>query len=301
MELWIPITIAAAFLQNLRTAAQKHLQGSLGTTGASFVRFGFGFPLALAYLAGLHYIAGLTLPPPTWLFGLWCMIGGLSQIAATILLVYMFTQRNFAVGTAYSKTEPIQAALFAFIILGERLTTGTVAAIVVGIMGVMLISIARAPMTWRGIADAITSRTAGIGVLSGALFGISAVSFRTAGFALDTPDPIIRAAMALAFATVFQTIVMVVWIAAKDITEFGRVARAWKSSTLIGVTSVLGSACWFTAMALQPVAYVRALGQIELIFTFISSVFFFKEKINRLEVAGCLLIVMGILTLLGLG
>lgn len=298
MELWIPITIAAAFLQNLRTAAQKKLQGSLGTTGASFVRFGFGFPLALVYLASLHYLVGKPLPPPTLPFALWCMIGGLAQIAATILLVYMFTQRNFAVGTAYSKTEPVQAALFALVILGERLTTGVVLAIFVGVIGVMLISIARAPMTWRGIVAALFSRTAGIGISSGALFGISAVAFRTAGLQLDTPDPIVRAAMALAFATVFQTIVMIAWIAAKDITEFARVARAWKSSTLIGVTSVLGSACWFTAMALQPVAYVRSLGQIELIFTFASSIFLFKEKINLLEVAGCLLIVAGIFTLL---
>ncbi len=298
MEAWIPITIAAAFLQNLRTAAQKKLQGSLGTTGASFVRFGFGFPLALAYLAGLHYLGGRPLPPPTWPFLIWCMIGGVAQIMATILLVYMFTLRNFAVGTAYSKTEPVQAALFALIILGEKLTRGTVLAIIVGITGVMLISVARAPMTWRGIGAALFSRTAGIGILSGALFGISAVAFRTAGLQLDTPDPIIRAAMALAFATVFQTIIMTIWIAAKDVTEFRRIAIAWKSSTLIGVTSVLGSACWFTAMALQPVAYVRSLGQIELIFTFIASVFIFKEKINALEVIGCLLIVAGILTLL---
>lgn len=298
MEAWIPITIAAAFLQNLRTAAQKKLQGALGVTGASFVRFGFGFPLALAYLASLNLVFGKALPAPNWPFALWCMIGGLAQIAATILLVYMFTQRNFAVGTAYSKTEPVQAALIALIVLGETLTTGAAIAIIVGVVGVMVISVARAPMTWRGIGSALVSRTAGVGILSGTLFGVSAVGFRTAGLELDTPDPIVRAAMALACATVFQTVVMVIWIAAKDITEFGRVARAWKSSMLIGVTSVVGSACWFTAMALQPVAYVRSLGQIELIFTFASSIFLFKEKINALEVIGCLLIVSGILTLL---
>ncbi|MGB3502717.1 MAG: DMT family transporter [Mesorhizobium sp.] len=298
MELWIPITIAAAFLQNLRTAAQKKLQGSLGTTGASFVRFGFGFPLALAYLAALHYLDARPLPPPTWMFTLWCVIGGLAQISATILLVHMFTLRNFAVGTAYSKTEPVQAALFGLIILGETLTRGAVFAIMVGVIGVMMISIARAPMTWRGIGEALVSRSAAIGVLSGTLFGISAVAFRAAGLALDTPDPIVRAAMALAFATVFQTIVMVIWISWKDMSEFGRVAKAWKSSAVIGVTSVVGSACWFTAMALQQVAYVRSLGQIELIFTFAASIFLFKEKINAMEVIGCLLIVSGILTLL---
>ena len=42
MELWIPITIAAAFLQNVRSTLQKYLKGRIGTTGATFVRFGYG-------------------------------------------------------------------------------------------------------------------------------------------------------------------------------------------------------------------------------------------------------------------
>lgn len=301
MELWIPITIAAAFLQNLRTAAQKKLQRSLGTTGASFVRFGFGFPVALAYVAGLHFWGGRAIPELNLSFAAWAMLGGVAQIAATILLVHMFTLRNFAVGTAYSKTEPVQAALFGFLILGDRLTRGAVLAILVGVCGVMLISIARAPLSWRGIVAALFSRTAAIGILSGALFGVSAVAFRSAALSLPGDDTIMRAAVALACATTFQTIIMTIWIAVSDISEFGRVARAWRSSALIGLAGVLGSACWFTAMALQPVAYVRSLGQIELVFTFASSVLVFKEKINALEVAGCLLIVLGILVLLGLG
>ena len=298
MELWIPITIAAAFLQNLRTAAQKQLQGSLGTTGASFVRFGFGFPVAIIYVLALHHFTGRAYPALSWGFAAWTLVGGVAQIAATILLVHMFTLRNFAVGTAYSKTEPVQAAVFGLIILGERITTGAVLAIIVGVLGVMLISVARSPLTLRNLVTALVGRTALLGILSGSLFGISAVAFRSAALTLGGPDPVMQAAVTLAAATTLQTLIMVVWIFWRDASEFGRVARAWKSSTVIGLASVVGSACWFTAMTLQPVAYVRALGQIELIFTFASSVFLFKEKINRLEIAGCLLIVSGILTLL---
>lgn len=298
MELWIPITIAAAFLQNLRTAAQKKLQGSLGTTGASFVRFGFGFPVAILYVLALHHFTGRVYPALSWEFAAWALVGGVAQIAATILLVHMFTLRNFAVGTAYSKTEPVQAAIFGLIILGERITTGAVLAIIVGVLGVMLISVARTPLSWRNLLAALVGRTARIGILSGALFGVSAVAFRSAALTLGGPDPIMQAAVTLAVATTLQTLIMVAWICWRDASEFVRVARAWKSSAVIGLASVVGSACWFTAMALQPVAYVRSLGQIELIFTFASSVLLFKEKINRLEVAGCLLIVSGILTLL---
>lgn len=298
MEAWIPITIAAAFLQNLRTAAQKKLQGRLGTTGASFVRFGFGFPVAILYVLVLHHLFGRAMPALSWTFAAWCLVGGVAQIAATILLVHMFSLRNFAVGTAYSKTEPVQAAIFGLIILGERITSGAVLAIVIGVAGVMMISVARVPLSWRSLLGALVGRTAQIGILSGALFGVSAVAFRTASLSLGGPEPVMQAAVTLAVATTLQTTIMVVWIAWRDIGEFGRVARAWRSSTVIGLASVVGSACWFTAMTLQPVAYVRALGQIELVFTFASAVFLFKENINRYEVAGCLMIVSGILTLL---
>jgi drug/metabolite transporter (DMT)-like permease len=298
MELWIPITIAAAFLQNLRSAAQKHLQGSLGTTGASFVRFGFGFPIAIAYMLALHFWTGWPFPPLSLEFGFWSLVGGVAQIAATILLVHMFTLRNFAVGTAYSKTEPVQAALFGLIILGERITLGAVGAIIVGIVGVILISVARLPLSFANLWKALVGRTAAIGILSGALFGVSAVAYRSASLSLGGPDPIMQAAVTLAFVSTLQTLIMVVWMAATDTREFGRVARAWRSSTLVGVAGILGSACWFTAMTLQQVAYVRALGQIELVFTFAASVFVFREQINRQEIAGCLLIVGGILLLL---
>ncbi|MDO9416417.1 DMT family transporter [Pararhizobium sp.] len=298
MELWIPITIAAAFMQNLRSALQKHLQGSLGTRGASFVRFGYGFPIALLYVAFLHWVMGYAFPRLNLSFALWAVVGGLAQIFATMLLVHMFSLRNFAVGTAYSKTEPVQAAIFGFILLGEKLTTGAVIAILIGVCGVMLISMARLPLSWRNTLTALTGRTALIGIASGAVFGISAVSYRSASLSLDMPNPIMSAAVTLACVTTFQTAFMLIWMLGTDWREIVQVAKSWRSSSLVGLAGVLGSAGWFTAMTLQQVAYVRALGQIELVFTFMASYFLFHERVNRLEVIGCLLIVCGILGLL---
>jgi drug/metabolite transporter (DMT)-like permease len=298
MELWIPITIAAAFMQNLRSALQKHLQGSIGTRGASFVRFGYGFPIAIAYVLFLYFVAKQTLPSFHVAFFVWALIGGLAQIYATMLLVHLFSLRNFAVGTAYSKTEPVQAALFGFILLGEKLTTGTIAAIFVGVAGVMTISMARMPLSWRNTLMALTSRTALIGIASGSAFGISAVAYRSASLSLEGAGPIMSAAVTLACVTTFQTAFMLVWMAWKDKQEIVQVLVTWRSSALVGIAGVVGSACWFTAMTLQQVAYVRALGQIELVFTFMASWFLFRERINAMELAGCLLIVSGILGLL---
>ena len=301
MELWIPISLAAAFLQNLRSAMQKHLKGVMGTTGATFVRFGFGVPFALAFVLGLHLIAGYELPRPTGAFFVWMMLGGLAQIAATFLLVHLFSFRNFAVGTAYSRTEPAQAALFGLVFLGERVTAGTLAAIAVSVFGVMLISVAHVPLTWRALFVSTVSRTALIGLGSGTLFGVSAVSYRAASISLGGPNFMMQAAVTLAFVIVFQTILMGAWMLWRDRTEIARIGRAWKPSLIVGAAGACASFGWFMAMTLEQAAVVKALAQVEMIFTFVSSVFFFRERIIMLEALGCLLIVAGILLLLILG
>ncbi|MEP9386425.1 DMT family transporter [Mesorhizobium sp. KR9-304] len=301
MELWIPITIAAAFLQNLRSAAQKHLKAVMGTTGATFVRFGFGFPFALAFVAVLHWFAGYGLPALNAAFFGWALLGALGQIAATFLLIHLFSFRNFAVGTAYSRTEPAQAALFALLFLGERASLGAVAAIAISVFGVMLISVAHVAVSLRSMLSSTFSRNALIGLASGTAFGISAVAYRAASLALGGPNFLMQAAVTLAVVITFQTAVMLAWMIWKDRAEIGRIAKAWKPSLFTGFVGASASFGWFTAMTLQQAAVVKSLAQIEMLFTFAATVFFFKEKINRLEIAGCALIVGGILVLLAIG
>jgi drug/metabolite transporter (DMT)-like permease len=301
MELWIPITIAAAFLQNLRSAAQKHLKGVMGTTGATFVRFGFGFPFALIFVAVLYWLAGYSLPALNAAFFGWALLGALGQIVATFLLIHLFSFRNFAVGTAYSRTEPAQAALFALVFLGERASLGAVAAIAISVFGVMLISVAHVAVSLRSMLASTVGRNALIGLASGTAFGISAVAYRAASLALGGPNFLMQAAVTLAFVITFQTAIMLIWMVWKDRAEIGRIAKAWKLSLFTGFVGASASFGWFTAMTLQQAAIVKSLAQIEMLFTFAATVFFFKEKINRLEIAGCALIVGGILVLLASG
>jgi drug/metabolite transporter (DMT)-like permease len=298
MELWIPITLAAAFLQNLRSALQKYLKGVMGTTGATFVRFGFGAPFALVFVALLHWWGGYALPELGLRFAAWAMIGGIAQIAGTALLVYLFSFRNFVVGTAYSKTEPLLAAAFGFLLLGETINFAATIAIVTGVLGVLIISVARTNLSRAALSSALTSHPAMIGMASGAAFGISAVAYRSASLSLDAPNFVVQAAVTLAFVTVFQSVVMIAWMVLREPAEFGRIARAFWPSLLVGMAGITASACWFMAMTIQNVAYVRALGQVELVFTFMASVLFFRETVTRLEVAGTLLIVAGIVGLL---
>lgn len=300
MELWIPITLIAAFLQNIRSSLQKYLKGAMGTTGATFVRFGFGMPFVLALVTVLHFWVGYEFPPISVRFLTWMVIGGLSQIAATFLLVHLFSFRNFAVGTAYSRTEPAQAALFGLIFLGERITQPTVIAIAICVIGVMLISVARSQISLRSLVTSISQRTALIGILSGAGFGFSAISYRAASLALGGPNFFMQAAVTLAFVIVFQTLVMMLWMALREPEQFELIRKAWKPALIVGIAGASASLGWFTAMTLQNAAVVKALAQVEMLFAFATSVFFFREKINRYEVAGCLMIVAGIVVLMAL-
>lgn len=297
MELWIPITIAAAFLQNLRSAAQKYLKGVMGTTGATFVRFGFGLPFAALYVFLLNRLGGFPVPSPNAVFVVWVVIGAIAQIAATFLLVHLFSFRNFAVGTAYSRTEPIQAAIFGLVLLQESAGFGALIAIAISVVGVMLISVAHAPMTWKNVFSSLVSRTALIGLTSGTFFDISAVSYRAGSLALGGPNFMMQAATTLLCTIVLQTVLMLGWMLLRDRAELSRIAKAWKPSLFVGLCGATASFGWFMAMTLQQAAIVKALAQIEMLFTLASSAWYFRERINRTELAGCVLIALGIIVL----
>ena len=298
MELWIPITLAAAFMQNLRSALQKHLKGRLSTAGATFCRFVYAVPLAIVYVALLGEGFGFAWPAPNPRFVVFAMLGGITQITATALLVHLFSLRNFAVGTTYSKTETVQAAIFGVVILGEAVSAAAALAIGISLVGVMCISVAKTHPTLASLRRGWTGRTALIGILSGTFFGLSAVAYRAASLSLGGEGFLMQAAFTLACVLVFQTAVMAVWIRRREPGELTRVAREWRLASLVGVSGMLGSAGWFTAMTLENVAYVRALGQVELVFTFAASYFFFRERSTALEIGGIVLIVTGIVILL---
>src|SRR6056297_1459437 len=242
-ELWVPVTIAAAFLQNVRSAVQKHLKGRLSTTGATFVRFGYGVPVAIVYVLVLNLAVGLPWPEPNTWFVIYAVLGGLTQIVATFLLIYLFGFRNFAVGTAYSKTEPIQAAVFGFVILGDPLSVGAGIAIFIGFVGVALISVARVTLSWASLVDAMVSRTAVIGILSGTFFGLSATGYRAASLSLGGSEQefLMQAGFTLVCVTIFQTVVMLLYMHFREPGQIAAVARAWKPASLVGLAGVLGS------------------------------------------------------------
>ena len=300
-ELWIPLTVAAAFFQNLRSALQKHLKAHLSTAGATYVRFFYAWPFAVLYVWGLAEFGGYAVPDVNGKFLTYCFLGGVSQIIFTFLLIWLFSFKNFAVGTTYSKTETALVAILGLLILGDTLTMGAIIAIAISLIGVMALSVAQTHISARNLITGLTEKATVIGLVCGAFLGASVVLFRGGALALGGDGFLMQAGFTLAVSVIMQTVMMGLYLAFRERDQLKAVLVHWRPSLSVGVAGALASICWFTAFTMQNAAYVRALGQIELIFTFIASAVFFREKINRLEFTGILLVAGGILILLLVG
>ncbi|WP_170390343.1 DMT family transporter [Ruegeria arenilitoris] len=296
MSLWIPVTLAAATFQTVRFMLQKSLSSvKLSATGATFARFAYSMPLVLLGLVGAMRLSGLALPALPPLFWLYAAVGGLSQILATICVVALFKQRNFAVGITFKKTEVIQTAIVGFVVLGDRVSTGAFGAILLGLLAVLLLS--KTPggsgAWWRHL----TNRASQLGLGSGVLFAFSAVSYRGASLQLGDGEAWFRALVTLAVVVSIQFLSMALWLVWRDRAELRAVWDTRRTGIFVGLTSLGGSFCWFWAFSLQNAAYVKALGQVELIFSLMASVLVFRETVTRREIAGMVLLGLSILIL----
>lgn len=290
MELWVVATFAAALVQTVRFSLQKSLKSAgLSSGGATFSRFLFAAPLAIVLSAGLLASTGTPLPAMGGRFWAMVVIGGLGQIIATLATVALFSMRNFAVGIAFTKSETVLVALFSMVFLGEAVSLRGFIAILVGLAGVLLLSV---PLSGRKFA--VVNRASALGLLAGACFGGSAIGYRAATLSLDGGDPLTRAALTLAAVTSFQTVAMLIWLRWREAGEITRVLARWRVTALVGVTGMLGSLGWFLAFALQNAAYVRALGQVELVFSILGSWLVFGERSRPRELVGIAFLVASI-------
>ncbi len=296
MSLWIPITIAAAGFQTVRFMLQKSLSSvKLSAAGATFARFAYSLPLALVGLVVAIQVTGLSLPDLTARFWVFAIIGGTSQILATICVVALFKQRNFAVGITFKKTEVIQTAIVGFVVLGDQVSTGAMGAIVVGLLAVLLLS--KTPGGDGAWWQHLTNRASRLGLGSGVLFAFSSVSYRGASLELGDIDAWYRALVTLAAVVTFQFVSMGIWLLWRDRAELRAVWNTRRTGVFVGLTSLCGSFCWFFAFTLQNAAYVKALGQVELLLSLLASILFFRETITRREIAGMMLLGASILAL----
>ena len=296
MPVWIPVTLAAATFQILRTARQHRLRDQLTVFEAGYVRFIYGFPFAV-FFAALTWLVRGSLPTPPPSFWLFVTSGGVSQILGTVALLKSFELRSFALGNVFSKTEVVQVAIVSALLLGEPLRPlGWVGAAVCMVGVAWLV----APNGWSEIRAGITDRAAGMGALAGGLFAISAVTIRGGAETMSGPAwP--RAIVTLTCMLGIQTLLNGGMLRALRNESALTVVSAWRSAWVVGLLSLCGSAGWAFAMTLTNAAKVRTLGQIELVIGFAVSVLWLRESHSRQEYLASALVMIGILVVIAVG
>jgi len=290
--LWIPFTLLAAACQTARNAMQRELTTKLGTVGATHVRFLFGFPFALVFLAGVFMATGLPMPVLPWMFWPWAVVGAGAQILATALMLATMNDRSFVVTIAYIKTEAIQAAIFGLIFLGDPLTIGMVVAILIATAGVVTMS-----LKGKGAIEG-GYRPVALGLFSGAAFAISAVGYRGAILSLELPSFLLAATLTLAIGLILQAGLLTLYLALRDRAVLTAIARAWRPSLFAGFMGATASEFWFLAFALTSVANVRTLALVEVLFAQAITIFAFKQATTTRDALGIALIAAGVLLLI---
>ncbi len=296
--LWIALTLVAAAAQTGRNAAQKGLTATLGTMGATGVRFYFGLPFAALSLLVMGVITGVALPRIDATFAGWVVLGAGSQIAATALMLAAMKLRSFVIATAYTKTEALQVAVFALVVLHERLSWLAILAILVATAGVLLMSWPKRPAGAAPGQDAGVGRAALLGLAAGAMFALSAVGFKGAIVSLQMEAFLIAATFTLVCGLLFQSIVLAAWQLLRSRDVLVATLRAWRASLGAGFLGALASQMWFLAFAIAPTAQVRTLGMVEILFAHVLSRGLFSQKTSGRELAGIALIVAGTVLLI---
>ena len=292
---WIPATIVAAAFQVGRNAIQRSLTEQLGTIGATQVRFLYGFPFAVLFAAMALWATSSHIPTISWSFVGFTIAGAVSQIAATALMLAAMRKRAFVVVTVWTKTEPVQVALFGLLVLSDQLTWKALVAIGVATAGVILMARQPkktdedSPRGWQPVA---------MGLLAGGAFAVAAVSFRGAFLALGDGHFLAHASWSLACGLGVQSLLLAGWMSLFDPNGWRRCLAAWRVSIWGGLLGASASQGWFLGFALTAAANVRTLGLVEVLFAQLFTWRVFLTKSSRHETIGMLLMVIGVVLLL---
>jgi drug/metabolite transporter (DMT)-like permease len=288
--LWIPATLAATVAQTARNAIQRHLTAELGTVGATQVRFLFGFPFSLIFLAAVMFISGERMPPFDFAYVGFVLAGGVSQIIATILMLAAMREQSFSVAIAYTKTEPVQVAVFGLAVLGDPLSVWGVLAILIATAGVVVLSV----KPGREGELVARARPALYGVASGAFFALAAIGFRGGILALPEGSFVMRATTTLVWSLGAQSLILFIYMAFRDRRALVASLRAWRFSLTGGFMGALASQFWFIGFALTAAANVRTLALVEVIFAQAISRRLFDHTTTARELIGLGLVVFGV-------
>jgi len=290
--IWIPITVAAAAFQTARNAFQRDLVASAGPWGATHVRFAFGLPFALAWLAAATVLDAPTaaiIDAPRFLVA--SAIGALAQVLATASLLVSMRRASFAIGTAFQQSSLPFSALVG-LAFGDRLSGLGWTGIAVATIGLAILSWPKRATDDRA-ADSLSAAAFGLG--AGAAFGVSINAFRIAAHAVAPADPVFAAALVVAFVQFLQTAGLGLWLGWRDPQALSVALKAGPRAWGAGFCGAAASIGWFTAVALAPAAAVRAVGVVDIPMAAFAGRRLFAERLGWRAIFGAALTALGVI------
>ncbi|HCC46126.1 MAG TPA: hypothetical protein DEQ32_17120 [Gammaproteobacteria bacterium] len=293
LDSWIFWSVLAAVMQSVRTAGQKYLAEEVSPLGATLVRYLFAAPFVVLYVIWLLDDREINLPEPDTTFLLAGLMAAMLQIIATVLLVKLFSLRNFAVGSCYIRSEVLATAILGLTLFGEAVSGLGFLSMLVCVSGLVAITIAKS-----GKLEQLWNKSAIYGLTAGVSLSLTSLLIRQASLSFGIDDALLTAALTLAYLVLIQTVICLGLLALKQPQEFTVILVRWRISLFVGLTSLVGSVGWFTAFTLERAAYVKTLGQVEFLFTLAIAVFVFREIPNRLEWLGMGVLLIGVVALL---
>lgn len=279
---WVFFSLSAVVLQTFRNALQSKLSANMNTSGVTLTRFLFAPPIALTYLLLLYTFSDQDIPEFSLKFVFLVLLASVMQISATSLMVILFKQKNFSVGAGLAKSEALVAGVLGTVFFGSQLSLFGWVGILVGAAAIFVLS-------GGAKKGQLSITTVIIGLACGTCFALTSLFVREASHLLNVPFPH-STAWVLVWVLCIQTTLLVSYIAVKNRSTFIALKNNVKMILATSIISCFGTICWFSAVSLHHVAYVKTLGQVEVLLTMLVATFWLKNKVQKHEILGLLLI-----------
>jgi len=302
IELWVALAVGAGLAQTTRNVVAQSLAARISPALNSWSRFAFALPLAAAACLLTMVESGIpTLPAPFYGF---CLLTAVSQLLGNITLVAAFRAGGFGEAIVFHKLEVILTAVVGALLFAEIPSPLGAAGIVLCALGVIAINLAResADRRWRRALH--FGRSGRLALLCAALLVVASFAIKQAsGLVAEANDWITPGSFDAPVQTLFHTTwmevaLLSVWVAAREPGGFRPVRLHWRRMMLIGGTGFVASMGWFWAFSLTFVAYVKAIGQIEILFAVLLGIRVLGERTLIRQLPGVLLVTIGIVGVL---
>jgi len=299
--LWVFLAASAASFQLLRNALARELSTRISTALTSWSRFAFNLPFSAGLVGGLVHAEGWPALDAT--FFLWCGATAASQLFANLALVAAFRRSSFSRSIALHKLEVVAGALIGVAFFSEYPSALGWLGVIVSTVGVFWLR-PHGGGASVGVGRFALDPGAWLALLCAALLALAGFVLKeaTAQFALLNPrvgaGRFEAAAHTLFHTTWIEVVALTLAIGWYQSADFRAIPREWRRMLSTGAAGFAGSMCWFWAYSLALVAYVRAVGQIEAVFSVLVSIYIFREAQVRRQIPGIAIVTAGILLVL---